>query len=249
MQHVFAMPLLIVLVALLVALPVHAQQGDAAHVSVRYEVTTQIERKLPPELARFADRMPTSHTVYRRVRYDGAQAVSDDAPQEAAPGDAPASNVLVQRASMGVAHVDVSTGEVLKATTFMDRPFLVADRVAEAEWALTQEVAEFLGFPAYKATATINGKSVEAWFTPAVPAPVGPETYGGLPGLILVLTEDGGRRTFVAQDVSREPLGDVLERPTEGERMTAAAYDALVREKVEQLKANRQPGRIFIPAN
>lgn len=240
------MRLSFVLAALLLCPTLLAQP---VHVSAEYEVTTQIQRTLPPELARLAGDLPTSSTVIRQLRYDGVRAQSTDAEQDEQTGGTETPRVRVRRNSMGLIHVDTERGVGLSQRDFMDRQFLVTEEPLDIEWTLTQEAAEFLGYPAYKATASVAEKAVEAWFTPSIAAPVGPERYGGLPGLILVLTEDGGRRTFVAREVSLEPLDAALVPPTEGQPMTREEYDALVREKMEALRSNRQPGTIFIPAN
>ena len=227
------------------------QENKKSNVSAYYEVTSQIERKLPPAYAHLASQLPTSNTTGLFLRYDGNQALSDTGP--AADSDdrtatSDGMHVRTTGAKRSV-YVDVDGGAVTKQVHFMDRQFLISSDAPEIEWRLTQEVAEFLGYPAFKATATVDGKSVEAWFTPDIAAPVGPDTYGGLPGLILVLTEDGGRRTFVAQEVSTAPLEEAIQPPTEGRRMTSEEYRSLVQEKMEQIRSDRQAGTVIIPGN
>ena len=230
------------------AVSLGAQAPRDTALTALYEVTTQIQRELPPELSHLESQLSSSTVVSRRLRYDGAHAVTDDAPS--APTAAQGGGAVQTRtASMGIVYLDVAQREVLKRRDFMGRQFLVTDSAPEIGWTLTQEKAEFLGYPAYKATAMVGSKSVEAWFTPSVAMSIGPEVYGGLPGLILVLAEDGGRRTFVAQDVSLAPLQTALVRPSEGELMTGEEYNTLVREKIERLKSGRRPGTVFIPAN
>ena len=239
----------LLLLLLLCTSQVWAQDTHTNDVTATYEVTTQIQRDLPPELAHLRSRMATATTAARRLRYDGAQAITDDAPTETAAADGPQGGIQMRGSSMGTVHLDVAEHKVLQQVDFLERRFLVEKEAPRIEWRLTEEAAEFLGYPTYKAVATVGDKRIEAWFAPGISAPVGPDMYGGLPGLILVLTEDEGRRTYVAQEIALAPLREALEPPAEGRRMTGDAYEQMAREKIEELKSSRRPGAVFIPAN
>ena len=49
----------------------------------------------------------------------------------------------------------------------------------------------------------IDGRSIETWFTTDQPVPAGPELYGGLPGIILLLDIEHpeGQITYSASQV------------------------------------------------
>lgn len=63
------------------------------------------------------------------------------------------------------------------------------------DWAITNETKEINGYTCYKATTLRYGDggvmdakyAINAWFTPKIPVPYGPNGYGKLPGLILEL--------------------------------------------------------------
>ena len=70
----------------------------------------------------------------------------------------------------------------------------------DTDWQLTKESKKINGFVCYKATRIPSPNSNEevdksfpiiAWYTPEIPLPYGPFTYGGLPGLILELQREG----------------------------------------------------------
>jgi GLPGLI family protein len=92
-----------------------------------------------------------------------------------------------------------------------------------------------------KATAMQDSTVIEAWFTPEIPVSTGPGLYGGLPGLILVVSVDGGHETFSATEVS---LGDLEEgamtAPEDGQQVTREEYEAIVAEKLEELAMRRR---------
>ena len=220
----------IVLFALLAsAAPALAQQGTAA-----YTVTTQIDVQLPPGMEAYADQIPTSQTVEREVLFTEAATLTRNAPRDPAAEPERRGRRMMMRAPERVVHDDLDTGARTEKTDFLDRSFLITGTAPTFAWRLTGDEATFLGYPCQKATTMRDSVAVEAWFAPGIPASVGPDGYGGLPGLILVLTEDEGKRTFVATRVSLEaPVA--FSAPTEGQRVTRDEFDRIVREKIEEM--------------
>jgi GLPGLI family protein len=94
-----------------------------------------------------------------------------------------------------------------------------------------------------KATAQEDSAAVEAWFTPQIPLPGGPGHYRGLPGMILVVSVDDGRIQYTATEVAMAAVAEgVIVEPTEGESVTREEYDAVVIEKMEELRRTRGGG-------
>ena len=142
----------------------------------------------------------------------------------------------------GATFVDFESGIYTQQREFMGRTFLVSgDRKAPA-WKLPGEERTLLGLHIVKATAVVDDSvDVEAWFAPEIPVPGGPALYGGLPGLIMVLSIDGGRKVFTAVELDLENLPE-FEKPTKGRKMTQAEYDQVVADKQEELKKTRKGG-------
>lgn len=223
------------LVVLFLPLGALAQQG-----TVRYEVTTQRKVELPPDMAHLASQLSGALTAERVLSFDGATALTRDAP---VPEPADTGSRIVMRSPGTVTWV--SDGRRLEQTEFLGRTFLVRDSVPGLEWRLTGEAAEFLGYPCQRAVATRDTVTVEAWFTPQIPVSVGPEAYGGLPGLILVLTD--GPRSFVAQEVTLGPPAEgALAPPDRGRPVTREEYARIVRERLEEMGAEPGAGGVRI---
>ena len=126
---------------------------------------------------------------------------------------------------------------IVESREFLGRRFLIEDERPKFQWKLTGEQAEFLGYVVQKATAQRDTSTVEAWFTPQIPIPGGPASYGGLPGMILVVSVDDGRIQYNATAVSLTAVAEgVIVRPTEGEVVTRARYEEIVAEKLEELR-------------
>lgn len=221
---------------LLVSSAAVAQTG-----TVDYEETIRLAYDLPAEAAHLRDQFPTSQTFYKSLAFDGTTSVTRDVeePPSALPDEESSVQVVVQRAE-SVTHLDLDDQTRTQQITSSGRTFLIQDEAPTYAWRLTEERAEFLGFSCIKAVTDRDGKTVEAWFTPEIPVPAGPAPYGGLPGLILILTEDDGQRTLTATDVSLgAPSPEALAPPEDGRRVTREGY----REVVQSLRGGQGAGR------
>lgn len=135
------------------------------------------------------------------------------------------------------AYVQHDEGTIVESREFLGRRFLIEDERPALQWKLTGEQAEFLGYVVQKATAQQDSTSIEAWFTPQIPIPAGPAVYGGLPGMILVVSVDQGQEQYSATAVALTHVADgVIVRPTEGEKVSRERYEQIVVEKLEELR-------------
>lgn len=135
------------------------------------------------------------------------------------------------------AYVRYDEGSIVEAREFLGRTFLIEDERQVFRWRITGEQAEYLGYVVQKATAEQDSSTVEAWFTPQIPVPGGPAMYGGLPGMILVVSVDEGQEQYNATAISLTTVAEgVIVPPTEGDAVSRARYEEIVAEKLEELR-------------
>ena len=153
------------------------------------------------------------------------------------------------RSAAAETYTRFADGIRVEAHDFLGRHFRVRRERPALEWRLTGEQAEHDGYMVLQATTEHDGAQVEAWFTPEIPVPGGPDVYGGLPGMILVLSLDGGESKFFATEIALdgEEFAPIAE-PTEGDEMTPEEFDQMVEEKLEEFRSmggmrRRGPGR------
>lgn len=84
--------------------------------------------------------------------------------------------------------------------------------------------------------------NVTAWYTPQIPVSSGPESYWGLPGLILELNAD--RTTMLCTEIVINPSEPVsIEKPKKGTKVTREKYNKIIKQKTEELKERFQNRR------
>lgn len=71
------------------------------------------------------------------------------------------------------------------------------------QWALKDEQQTVCGYRCLKATCRWRGRDYVAWFTAEIPVRCGPWKFGGLPGLIMKVSDTKGEYTFECVQVER----------------------------------------------
>lgn len=143
-------------------------------------------------------------------------------------------------------YVNFEDGVYTEEHQLFDRTFLVSGDLELPAWRLTSEERSFLGHRILKATAVQDSVNLEAWFTPEIPVPAGPALYGGLPGLILVLSLGGDSLTYTAQAIDLES-GEPVEPFTDGKVVTRKEFEQIARDKAREFRdeMNRNRSRGF----
>lgn len=237
---------ILLVVSLLIASAPSAQSGE-----VLYRVSRPIAAEFPAAAAPDGAVFPTEEVTVRSLTFADAKGwtVVTDAPL----ADQAGGTTLGPSATTTFStYVDADADLWIREIVLFGRTFLIEESVPVVRWRLTGEEGSFIGHRVQRATASVEGREVEAWFTPDIPVPLGPDKYGGLPGLVLVLTEGGGAR-FEATAVSLRAEGEaapVPDRPTDGQTVSAEEYRRIMRERIEALQNYRGPaGTVVVPVN
>jgi GLPGLI family protein len=113
---------------------------------------------------------------------------------------------------------DLATGSSITQKKIFEELFLVKDSLRKINWKITDEFREVAGFNCRRANALImDSIYVVAFYTEEIPVSGGPESFTGLPGMILGVALPHDNTTWFATkvtDVSIPPAK--LAPPTKG---------------------------------
>ena len=147
-------------------------------------------------------------------------------------------------------YTDHGKKEMIHQQTFMGKTFAVDMKFPDFKWKVTGEKIKYLDYECMKATATYDEKAVVAWFTPQLPARIGPAHFGQLPGAVLMISVDDGDREYKATSVTFGELPMEIKAPKEGKKVSEEEFDAIVDEKekemMEQMGGDGEGTRIMI---
>ncbi len=231
------------LLALLFSLTLLAQTTTGM---VYYEETIEINIETDEETSQFAHLLPSSQTNHFILRFtpEHAHYSVDEKP---APPPAPQAEgepviqIKFMRSNDNSAvYTDLAENTMVEQRNIFGRPFRIQHELDGGDWKLTNEQRTILGYTCMKAITGPDTLQTVAWFTPQIPAAVGPATYGQLPGLILELERDN--ITLKATEVLAEiDQPELMQAPTKGKKVTEEEFDRLQDEKLEEM--NLQGGR------
>ncbi len=118
---------------------------------------------------------------------------------------------------------DLQTGLMSSQKDIFENTYLINDSLQNNNWKITLETREIAGFECRKAITKIcDSVYVVAFYTDQIPVGVGPERFGGLPGLILGLAVPRLYTTWFATKLELiEPTINQLKPPLKGKKINS----------------------------
>lgn len=174
---------------------------------------------------------------------------------------APASGAMIVMTSGGgnqVLYQNIKEQTFKKTNDLMGKLFLVEDSLEKPEWKLEKETKNIGQYQCFKATLTrevpehsflseddneeeVTMKTIvtTAWYTLDIPVQQGPDTFWGLPGLILEVND--GKMSMMCTKVILNPTdGVAIEQPTKGKKVNAAEFKKISNEKNKEMMERYQ---------
>lgn len=99
--------------------------------------------------------------------------------------------------------------------------YLVKDSIRKINWKITEEMREIAGYECRRANAIIlDSIYVVAFYTDKIPVSAGPESFRGLPGMILGVALPHENMSWFATSIKDRPVSDTeLKAPVKGKQM------------------------------
>lgn len=125
------------------------------------------------------------------------------------------------------------TGQTTEQREMGPRKYLIADSLPELGWHLQPDTMTIKGYLCKKAIGkNRQGNAVIAWYTETIPVPTGPETLGGLPGLILQVDINNAEMVFTPlQIITGNADRRVVKQPTDGKKITRKEFQKMMEEE------------------
>lgn len=110
-----------------------------------------------------------------------------------------------------IVYTDLSTSQSIAQKSVFEETFLLKDSVRKINWKITNETRDIAGYSCRRANAIImDSIYVVAFYTDEIPLSGGPESFTGLPGLILGVALPHEHITWFAtlvKDIPVPPAG------------------------------------------
>ncbi|HUH51687.1 MAG TPA: GLPGLI family protein [Flavobacterium sp.] len=179
-------------------------------------------------------------------------------------------SVSISHSTSGKLYKNLKENYSLLESDYLDKVFLIKDSLYTSGWELGTETKKVGNYTVYKATRTTKAKQLiseeenaaekesdflsliadepidlvtTAWYTPEIPVANGPETYGGLPGLILELHT--ANRVYLCSEIVLNPKKPIKIKMPKGKSITQSDYDAMLKERMKNAKKTKS-GSVII---
>lgn len=153
----------------------------------------------------------------------------------------------------GILYRNTKTKVHKESEDLFGKEFLVVDEPESRDWKIVNEFKQIGQYECQKATfqsATrqmtvdsengdevvekIDSIEVVAWFAPSIPVSHGPDSYWGLPGLILEVKNGNMSILCTKVVMNSEEIGDI-EIPKKGKKISRDDFAALREEKLQEM--------------
>lgn len=232
---------LLLLICLLINLSLIAQNKEG---TIFYTETVKFEIELPPGQEHLKDMIPSSQSISKALYFTADQSMykdvgeSDEVLEEKHQqhGEQQVMVKVLSASSDNRLLKDFTTKKVIDQRDFMGKKFLINGELEAMTWKITGEQKKILDFVCQKAVMTEGEKTTIAWFTLQIPVSNGPDKYGQLPGMILGLELEEGKRTYMATKVEFGTVApELLEKPKKGKKVTTEAFQKIKEEKIKEM--------------
>ncbi|HEY4061790.1 MAG TPA: GLPGLI family protein [Puia sp.] len=124
------------------------------------------------------------------------------------------------------------------------KKYLVVDSLQRQSWKLEPDTKTIMGYTCKKATTKgRNNADVIAWYAEDIQASAGPESFGGLPGLILELNINNDEMVYTPLEIITKDFNrKMVAAPTTGKKITRAEF----RKMLEEMGMGAPGGKIMI---
>lgn len=207
--------------------------------NIAFKETTKIEIKLEGDAARFADQLPKEQVSNRQLLFNTDFSLYQPAP------DAQHEEEINQQGGTMIRMInggendkifcDLKNKKKTEQKEFMTRMFLVDGDMKTQEWKIGGNFQTIMGYNCQEAVNTDTTRKVVAWFAPVIPVSSGPAGFGGLPGMILKLDINDGKRVIVATSIGQSLPADELIKPKDGKKVTDEEFRKIVDEKRKEM--------------
>jgi GLPGLI family protein len=156
-------------------------------------------------------------------------------------------NFFAAPAQDNIVYADLDNAKAISQKNVFEQAFLVQDSLRQIRWKLTDETRNIAGFNCRRANAIImDSIYVVAFYTDEILTGSGPESFTGLPGMILGVSLPHQHISWFATKVEATPVTESqVTPPTKGKKVSNAVLLETVK---PSLKEWRKLGQQFLEA-
>jgi GLPGLI family protein len=196
---------------------VEYQKKVNMYATIQKRITKDNEAFLTPALEQFKKNQPQFKTLNSTLSFTNNKTFFNPAEVQETNNNGFFGNEP-SASQFNIVYTDLNTGISVTNKKIFEEQFLVKDTVRKINWKITDEMREIAGYNCRRANAVVmDSIYVVAFYSDEIPVSGGPESFSGLPGMILGLALPHENVTWFATKVTDVTIPESsLKIPTKG---------------------------------
>jgi GLPGLI family protein len=197
---------------------------------LKKEINKDNEAVVAPALDNYKKNNPQFRVLKSTLSFTGNKTLFTPIESE------PASNIMFfsimpLMTQNNTIYSDLNDKKVIAQRTVLGDAFLVSDSTRKIEWKITDETRDIAGYHCRRANGImLDSIYIVAFYTTQIPVPGGPESFNGLPGMILGVALPHENVTWFATKVTDATLPDnALVPPKKGKKTDSKSFRETLR--------------------
>ena len=176
-----------------------------AYALIQKTITKDNEAWMQPAFDYYKKNSPQFRVLNAKLEFDNNKTLytpkEADMPQNLLMGDSPLLN------QFNTIFTDIKAKHSVGQKRVFEQTYLVKDSTRLIKWKITDETREIAGYPCRRANGIyLDSIYIVAFYTTRIPVAGGPESFSGLPGMILGVALPHENITWLATKISESSI-------------------------------------------
>ena len=227
-----------ILFVMIAGLAVQVSAAQVKDGKIVYERKMNMHKRLAPDQETMKNMIPEFDVSKAELTFSGNESIFKRVQEEEdireSAGESNDRQVFRMRVGGdNELYKNYNTYKALELTELGPKKYIIDDSTRQFNWKLDEsgDTKKIKGYTCKKATTKTPRGEVIAWYTEQITCPSGPDTWGGLPGMILEVNLGDGELVFVATEVSEKADKKMVSAPTGGKKITRKEYQKMLEDQ------------------
>ena len=211
---------------------------------ITYSTKINMHKRIPAEREEIKQMIPEFNITKNILLFNTNESLYKNSPEEENPFDqgSVVNRTMIRTVPPYMTYLDRNESLVTQLREFMGKKYLIKKDQNRIPWKLLGETREIQGYPCKSATFTDeNQREIKAWYTEDIRIPLGPDSFHGLPGLILEVGINEDEIIISVDNIEWRALKkNELKVPKGGQEVTEEAYRAMMEEQMKNMGIQSQ---------
>ncbi|MFD2036845.1 GLPGLI family protein [Belliella marina] len=206
---------------------------------ITYSTKVNMHKRLSSDRDEMKKMIPEFNVTKNILLFNESESLYKNLPEEENPFDQSTggNRMMIKTVMSNETYLDRNESLLTQLREFMGKKYLIKKELNRIPWKLETESKDIQGYACKSASYTDeNQREVKAWYTEEIRIPLGPESYQGLPGLILEVSINGDDMVISTEKIEWRTLKkNELKAPKGGQEVSEDEYRAMLEEQMKNM--------------